>query len=249
MGHPEFPEDFNQALYHQMLRSVSDLLAAHQVEVAGGDVLEIGPGTGFWVHLWDQLGAASVTGVDITLTAVEHLAQRFPQHTFVVADVGDEQAHNFGVFDLVSAMSVLLHIVDDNRFRSALANIAAMLKPSGQVVLMEPLVVHRWWGPDFGPTANSRARTIEQWRSELVEVGLELVDHRPVTALLANVCDTRYRTTWRMHQAYWGMLRAVLARLPWLGPAVTTALGKADRALVARGAAPSAKVMLVRRVQ
>ncbi len=249
VGHPEFPESFNRALYQQMLRSVSAMVTAHGVRVADADVLEIGPGTGFWVQLWDELGADSVTGVDITVTAVDHLAARFPRHRFVVGDLGDAGAGEFGTFDLVSAMSVLLHIVDDSRFRTALTNIAAMVSSDGVVLLMEPLVLHRWWGPPFGPTANSRARTVEEWHRALGEADLELVDQRPVTALLANVCDTRHRGTWRLHQAYWGLLRVLLARAPALSRPVTSVLSAVDQALVARGVAPSAKIMLVRRAR
>jgi predicted TPR repeat methyltransferase len=246
VGHPEFPPAFNRALYEQMLRCVSSMIAAHAVRVRDAAVLEIGPGTGFWVKLWDDMGAGSVTGVDLTVTAVERLRERFPDHAFHVADVGSDEARVSGAYDLVSAMSVLLHIVDDGRFRVALANIASMLERDGAALLMEPLVVHRWWGPPFDSTANSRARTIGQWRAALDEAGLELVDHRPVTALLSNVCDTRRRVVWRAHQVYWGVVRIALVRAPKVTGPVTAVLVRVDRWLVDRGISPSAKVMLVR---
>lgn len=39
---------------------------------AGMRVLDVGPGTGYWVALWHGLGAATVAGFDLTETSVEH---------------------------------------------------------------------------------------------------------------------------------------------------------------------------------
>jgi hypothetical protein len=43
-------------------------------------------------------------------------------------------------------MSVLLHIVDDSRWRRALRNVATVLAPGGHLVVIDPVVVHGWWG-------------------------------------------------------------------------------------------------------
>ena len=40
-------------------------LRRHDITVAGADVIELGPGTGFYVQLWERWGAKSVTGLDI----------------------------------------------------------------------------------------------------------------------------------------------------------------------------------------
>jgi SAM-dependent methyltransferase len=189
-----------------------------------------------------------VTGLDISPTAVDQLSARFSQHRFLVGDLGSGTSPVQGAFDLISAMSVLLHIVDDARFRRALRTMAELLNEGGSILLMEPLVLHRWWGRPFDETSNSKARGVDEWRRVLMEAGLELVDHVPVTALLANVCDTRSMVTWKAHQVYWGALRIIMSRLPTaVVRPLSTVLGRLDRVLVARGAAPSAKVMLVRR--
>ena len=51
------------------------------------DVLDVGSGTGFYVERWLELGAGSVTGSDITSTAVERLSARFPGQEFRRLDV------------------------------------------------------------------------------------------------------------------------------------------------------------------
>lgn len=246
VGYPDLPVEFNAALYAQMLRSVRRLITRHGVRIAGADVLEIGPGTGFWIDEWTRARAASVTGVDITASAVQHLAQRFPTQTFLQADVGDESFDVPGTFDVVSVMSVLLHIVDDHGFERALANIAARLRPGGVFLLMEPLVVKSYYGAPFTAESNSKARTIGEWRAALGTAGLVLVDQQPVTALLANVCDTKRQWGFRLHEQYWYRLTRFVQKRPAAAGPLSRALGQLDRAMLGAGIAPSAKVMLVR---
>jgi len=47
------------------------------------------------------------------------------------------------VFDFISAMSVLLHIVDDSRWRRALRNLATVIAPDGHLVVFDPVIVSR----------------------------------------------------------------------------------------------------------
>lgn len=246
VAYPNLPVRFNQAFYAQLRRAVEGMIQSHQVEIRHKDVLEIGPGTGFWVQLWTNMGASSVTGLDITRTAVERLSVKFPSHEFRVADVGSDELDELGPFDVIAAMSVLLHIVDDERLGVALSNMARTLRPGGVILLMEPLVVRKWWGPVVDSMSNSKARTVDEWRRSLQKVGLELVDQRPATALLGNVCDTTHKLTWRVHDLYWWSLGPFFQRVPRVTRPATGVIAWMDRVLVSAGWGPSAKVMLVR---
>jgi len=81
--------------------------------------------------------------VDLTEVAVERLRMRHPQATFLQADVGEPGLSVGGVFDFFSAMSVLLHIVDDFRWRRALRNLATVIAPDGHLVVFDPVIVSR----------------------------------------------------------------------------------------------------------
>jgi 2-polyprenyl-3-methyl-5-hydroxy-6-metoxy-1,4-benzoquinol methylase len=245
VAYPDFPVGFNRALYQRMRAAVLRLVSRGGVRLSGAEVLEIGPGTGFWIDLWQERGAARVTGLDLTQTAVTHLQERFPKQRFLVGDVGSEGV-DLGSFDVVSAMSVLLHVVDEQRFATALRNLSGMLRPEGSMLIMEPLVEHAWWGPPVDSTSNSKARTLSEWDQALAAAGLQCVLRFPVTALLANVCDTRHRTTWRLHMAYWWLVRRWLSAVPRLIGLTLRLLTAADRMLLAVGITPSTKVMLVR---
>jgi SAM-dependent methyltransferase len=246
VAYPELARSFNRAIHRAQIAAVASALDEHGVHPES--VLDVGSGTGVWIDFWRQRGATSITGLDLTETAARNLRARFPSATFLQADIGGPVALEAASFDAISAMSVLLHITDEAAFRRALANIAALLRPRGWLVLIEPAVVHRWWGPAFGVGSNSRARTVTEWRTALRENGLALVDLRPATVLLANPADTRRRVTWGMLSLYWRAVRRLIGRREWLGRLAGQALLSVDRGLVRTvRPGPSTKCLLVRK--
>ncbi len=249
VGYPNLARSFNRARYEIELRNVTRALdAAGQGPAAS--VLDVGSGTGIWIDFWDRRGAREIVGIDITALAVERLRERHPEHRFVHADIGEPDPPLPVCVDVVCAMSVLLHITDDERFERALRNLAGALRPGGTLVLVEPIVVHRWWGPPFGADANSKARPLATYERILADAGVDVVDVRPDTCLLANVIDTRRPGSFRLMQLYWDVICRVVGRRERLGRVAGGVLGFADRLLtrvVPYG--PSAKILVARRAE
>jgi SAM-dependent methyltransferase len=248
VGYPRLARSVNLAMYRSIERSVARALDAAKAISAPERVLDIGSGTGIWIDFWSRRGAAQLTGVDLAAASVERLRSLWPAYDFLQADIGDADIGLPGGNDVVSAMSVLLHIVEDARFRQAFANLAAALRPGGMLVLTEPIVVHRWWGPPFGDGANSKARPLADYRDALREVGLELRVLRPATVLLANVVDTRMAITFRMLQLYWDLLMRGVGPRERLGRTAAAVLGPADLfATRMMRTGPSAKILIASR--
>jgi SAM-dependent methyltransferase len=250
VAYPALSHSFNRAFHLALTRATLRTLNRHGLlERSPSRVLDVGSGSGVWIRFWTELGAREIVGLDLTEVAVERLRMRHPKATFAQADVGDTSLPVEGVFDLVSVMSVLLHIVDDSRWRRALCNLADVLSPDGHLVVIDPVVVHRWWGRPFGSSSNSRARHLREWRSALAEVGLELVDIGPGTVLLGNPVDGRSRWTFAAMSRYWDVVERGIGRHERIGAVAAALLGAADavlRPLMRTG--PSTKVMLVRRL-
>jgi SAM-dependent methyltransferase len=250
VGYAGLARSLNLAMYRSTERSVIRALRQAGVQPAGSRVLDIGSGTGWWIEFWRARGAREIAGVDLTATSVERLRARWPMHQFAQVDVGDQAAELPGENDVVSAMSVLLHIVDEERFHRALAHLAASLRLGGALVMIEPVVVHHWWGAPFGPEASSKARALADYREALQAAGLELCVLLPATVLLANVIDTRSRLAFRVLEQYWVQLRRVVGKREPLGKPLARVLQPLD-ALAIRLAktGPSAKVLVARRVR
>lgn len=249
VAYPWLPLSFNRAIYRALLQSTKKVLADNHIDIPTR-VLDIGSGTGIWVDYWHNSGAREIVGLDLTEAAVLGLKRRYPYGTFLQADVGADVVPVTGPFDVVSAMSVLLHITDDARWQQAWNNIATVLKPGGHAILIEPVVAHQWWGEAFDEISNSKARTLAAYEDAIRFAGLELLGLRPATVLLANPIDTRSRRTFRLLTLAWEMMSATIRGSETRGRVVGGLLGRLDpplRRLLPFG--PSAKLLLVRRAQ
>lgn len=166
--------------------------------------LDIGSGTGFYIDRWQELGVASVAGVDLTDVAVCGLKEKYPACSFYRADIGDDiPALGDGRFDFVSCMDVLFHVVDDARYRRALENVYDLLEPGGFFVFSEAF--------DKGLVGKADYivhRGLDSIEDQLRDVGFRIVAKRPFLVLLN---DPVGPDRWFM-RLYWKLLRKVVRR-------------------------------------
>lgn len=246
VGYPNLARSINKARYHVERHNVARALAAAGVPKPAR-VLDVGSGTGIWIDFWEQRGAAQIIGLDLAAAAVDRLSRRYPGHEFRQEDIASPNSLLPGAQDVVSAMSVLLHITDETQFEQALCNLASCVRKGGYLVLVEPVVVHCWWGPPFGADASSKARPLNSYTRVLQQMGFTIVELRPASCLLINVIDTRYAITFRVLQQYWALLTRFVGRRERLGRAVGFVLQALD--LVATKMVPigpSAKIIVAR---
>jgi SAM-dependent methyltransferase len=212
-------------------------------------VLDVGSGIGVWIDFWQRMGAREITGVDLNHLAVSRLRTRYPDHEILHRDLGDADAVLPHHMDIVSAMSVLLHITDDVRFERALRCVLASVRDGGSVILMEPVVVHQYWGPPVTPESNSRARPLHTYLRVLADMDFKVTVLRPAACLLANVIDTRRKHNYRLLEQYWTLLGLVVGRRERLGSVVGGLLREIDlRATQVVSPGPAAKIIVARRL-
>jgi len=91
-------------------------------------------------------------------------------------------------YDAISAFDVLFHIVDDQRFAQAIANIHRLLSPGGWFLFSE-LFVHeetkRW--------EHVVARSLDEVERTMTSVGFRIVSRKPAFALMNQPLDSRNR--------------------------------------------------------
>jgi SAM-dependent methyltransferase len=205
------------------------------------DVLDVGSGTGFYVERWLELGADSVTGSDITSTAVDRLRGRFPDQEFRRLDVsGEGERLEPERFDAISAMDVLFHITDDAAYERAIGNLAYMLKPGGVLVLSENFV--------HGPALRSGhqvSRPLETIEGLVRAAGLTPVWRRPVFFLMNGPADSHSR----LLRGSWGLTSRLLGRWPSAGAVLGALLAPIELVLASvRREGPSTEMMACRKV-
>src|SRR5262249_2270863 len=126
-----------KAVFHRKLRPFGP-------NVADWAVLDVGCGTGFFLERWKELDVRKIVGIDITTVAIERLRRRHQDVDLYQLDIGGNVDHLRGrAFDAISAFDVLYHIVDDDRYASAIGNIYALLKPGGIFIWSDNFVHER----------------------------------------------------------------------------------------------------------
>lgn len=177
--------------------------AWHEVQKRSGmRLLDVGSGTGHWIDFFVSTFLVShATGIEITDQMCTFLRGKYtgrPEVRIVNADVSSPSfsvQDIGGPFEYISAIGVLFHIVDDDKWRSAIANLSAALSPEGLMFVGDEFGVetrsvqfHKsdhfdtWREHDQATGAegelrvNKRVRSLADWQRAASDAGLVLVD-------------------------------------------------------------------------
>lgn len=171
-GHRAFNLAYNQALYEVQQRTLDTILQTNQVNPANKRVLDVGSGLGFFVNYFLTNGAKEVVGLDIAPTSVAYLQQTYPECQFHCVDIGSVQTLPVtSQFDIVSVVSVLYHLIEDESFWQALNNICQVIVPGGY------LLVSDTFKPTWQLTASHvRFRTLDMYQPIFEQFELQVID-------------------------------------------------------------------------
>jgi SAM-dependent methyltransferase len=235
---------FNGALYRQRAAVLRRAIKRFDIVVPGASVVELGPGTGYYVALWREWGATKVLGLDITEVARDRLRERFPDFRFETADITERWPADDASADLVTAFDVLFHVVDDDRFAAAIKEAARVTRPGG-FFLASDLFLH---GDRFSGFHQVSRRLVE-YEAALRDAGFDVLGRLPIFFLMHPGLDMTGRSR-RLARAWWSRLEAHLMAHPghgrWIGPG----LRQVDRVLAAvLSEGPSTELLVARRTK
>jgi hypothetical protein len=135
---PSIDEALSRYHYNAVENSIIQYLAAHR-PVPRPAVLDVGSGAGHWIDFYrDVFGAASVVGVEISGPDAAMLRRRYhgAGAVRIVEDDVAEPGFDLGErFDIVNAIGVMFHIVDDERWTRAVRNLATQLTEGGVLIV------------------------------------------------------------------------------------------------------------------
>jgi SAM-dependent methyltransferase len=241
VAHPTLPLSFNRMLYRSLRASTASILRANRVDPQ--EVLDVGVGTGIWLDFWSERHVRRLAGVDLTEIAVNRARARYPEVELAQVDIGSESIP-FTPFDLISAMNVLLHVVDPEAFTRSLRTLRVALREGGWLLAMEPVAVG---GVRLKPGASAAVRTLDEWHTELRAADFEVVDLRPATCVLSNPVDARSQGRLNALNRLWFGAGRVVGRGERRGAVVGGALYVVDRICTRLAhAGPSSKLILAR---
>lgn len=121
---------YNRYAYRVRLARVKKALAG--LPLANMSVFEAAFGECFYMNYWRSIPVKRAAGMDISATAAEAARKRFPDYDLRCGDLSDTNAFaGIGCADLVTAIDVLYHIVDDAKWEAALRNLLGLVGEGG----------------------------------------------------------------------------------------------------------------------
>jgi 2-polyprenyl-3-methyl-5-hydroxy-6-metoxy-1,4-benzoquinol methylase len=148
-GHRAFGQEYNHWIYRSQSDCLSYLIEKYNVNFEGKNILDIGSGYGYYIEYFIKKSPLSISGVDITETSINFLKKKYPGLSFYKLDISDPLQEFDEKFDFISAINILIHIVADDKFVTALKNICNLLSSDGYLLLTDsyqksflPLVEH-----------------------------------------------------------------------------------------------------------
>jgi SAM-dependent methyltransferase len=231
---------YNDWLYRVKKAVFLRKVRSHGLDLPRSTVLDVGSGTGFFISRWKQLGVRKVVGVDLSDTSVANLRRRFPDAEFHQLDIGsDAEGRWHGTFDVVSSFDVLYHIVDDEKYATALGNIYSFLRPGGLFI----------WSDNFVHDRTLRAtrqvsRSLQEIEEILERTGFEIIERRPLFYLMNTPVDSLNP----IRRLFWRVISAAVSRSEIAGQLIGALLYVPERVLTSLlRESPTTEIMICRR--
>jgi 2-polyprenyl-3-methyl-5-hydroxy-6-metoxy-1,4-benzoquinol methylase len=241
-GHVDLPVEYNRWLYRRKQDHLAKALSKVGATLRGKRLLEIAAGSGAWMDFWKAQGVADYMGIDLSERAIEGLKQRYPEERFLQYDLNESGLERvLGTdYDCVSAIDVLYHVVDDQRFQVLMGELASLLKPGGLLVIHDQFlhaatrdyVYIRW-------------RRLKDYEEVLTAAGFEIMYRRPTFFFMIQNEDFGGVTAKLMDALWDRIVYPVIGRLPRAAGAVGYAVDSLVCSILREG--PSMEMMICRK--
>ena len=128
------------AKYHYASMEMQILKYLHNngISVDQSSVLDIGSGSGHWIDFYKSLGSLKITGIDVSLASFNYLKNKYSEDANIEIHKGkalEVIGELNGDYDLVNAVGVMFHIVDDSEWQRTIYSVGKMLKKNGLFVI------------------------------------------------------------------------------------------------------------------
>ncbi|MFN7097424.1 MAG: class I SAM-dependent DNA methyltransferase [Gammaproteobacteria bacterium] len=158
----------------------------------GGSILDLGCGTGEPIAQFFHEKGYQITGVDGSRKMIELCQHRFPQQTFLVADMRHVQLNQ--QFDAIIAWHSFFHLSHDDQ-RHMFKLFESCLKPKGILVFTSGSEHGQAWSNNGGKNLYHASLAPNEYQMLLKQHHFEIILHK------AKDPDCGYHTIWVARKA------------------------------------------------
>jgi len=209
---PTWPNSYNKYLHNQQYLGFNSALASHDISLAGQNIVEVGPGSGFWTSVLSLANVAEYSGFDIAHNSVQRLTDRYPTFNFTECDFSEYVPNENEVnrFDIALSVLVLLHITDNNKFENCFCNIGHMLKKGGYFITLDAVSVNALRGTQksmadgefFNLNYHNKVRYLDYYESVARKNGFALIGNYPAFNITQNAFDFKTNFGFKINSFY-----------------------------------------------
>jgi len=170
VGHIGISDEANAQQYEVKLRLILDAIKRHAEPAKRRTLLDAGCGIGLLTRGFCEAGFA-VVGADFSTTAIERARSDGPDAEFFVSPLATLR---FGrQFDVVVAIDVLLHVVDDEAWVQTVSALTRHLAEGGVLVVID-------WFDDTARDLGKhvRPRSLARYVETLDALGCSVLQHK-----------------------------------------------------------------------
>lgn len=225
VGCTGFSHNYNKWMYKAFKDGMDRILKG---SLKNKKILDIGCGTGYYIEYYLNRGAINITGLDITEESISNLKKKYPLLKFYTSDISKE-APLKGRYDLITAIGVLYHIVDDNKFENAISNIRRYAK-KGSYILIQDNFLKKYQPPK--PGTHCYFRTYEYYKKVLEKNGIKIIKTVPVLYFLNPPFDINNQFIRKAALFFWNVTMSMFAKNEFTGNIIGAALYYLDKGIV-----------------
>jgi len=172
------PVSWQRWLYRGKLRAYQRAFHAAGVSIEGARVLNFGCGHGYFENVWESLGAKHTAGIDLVEEVINVLSAQYPNRTYRAGNLADDAdlIAGLGQFDLVTAIDVFYHVIDDAELERVISRLAETVQEGGCLFFTDALT-------DRQTAPHVKFRPIRFWKEVLSKYDFSLVHQEPVFVL------------------------------------------------------------------
>ncbi len=161
--------------YNLVENGIMEIVVKYDLPTQGGNILDIGSGTGHWLKFYQKcFDPAQLWAVDFSQEILDRLEGKFGLNVrFQRWDISEAIPENLDGerFDLINAIGIIFHIVDDEKWRNAINHFTELLKKRGVLIV----------GGDFGDTTQERGvmrktRSLQEWQTLAKDLRLNILE-------------------------------------------------------------------------
>lgn len=166
------------AKYHYNLVE-NAIIGALGFEAEGLSVLDVGCGSGWWTRFfYETYHPSRYVGIDISAEIIGRLTDAYeelsPVVSFIRCNISEAEIPPLlgeQRFDVVNAIGVMFHIVDDAGWQTAVHSLGSLLSPRGVMLVGGEFMDH-----DYEKGVMRKFRSMDTWRKVLDANGLIVTD-------------------------------------------------------------------------